>query len=213
MADYTYSIINDFPQATAVLDLLVIEVGNSLISEPLLAINQAGDDVSFSFALALSAPDELLLDDVVANHYPLGAATPSVALRSDFVVDTVWADFKKYLDGTIASLYFYTQVYSDRYVIITEAHGGLRHQYTLPFTDVADKTDYDTNFAPEQPIRRPYEQNLELSFTNKESEIFYLVNGDIDRMEVTVGGQKKIDQFNYDIDGNLISITTTLEAI
>ncbi len=203
---YVYSIINDFPQAQVHSDLLTIEIQNSTIAETLDFIETSGDNCTIWFVNALTLGDEATLDAVVAAHAPDGAPPSVVNLSSNVIVDTVWATFKQYLDGTIADLYFYTQTYADRYVITSDYHGGFRHQYTLPFSDVADKSDYDTNFAPNQDSRRPYEQ---LALTAKDSTITYLPSGDIDKIETIIGAKKKVDQYNY-TSGDLTSITTTI---
>lgn len=203
---YLYSIQNDFPQSQVNPDLLTVEIQNSVIVGVLDHIDTAGDDCLIWFVNPLSGPDELELDLVVGAHSPAGAPPSVVVLESNVIIEGTWAVFREYIDGTIANLYFYTQAYSDRYVITSDYHGGFRHQYTLPFIDAADKTDYETNFAPIQDTRRPYEQ---LNFTNKNATITYSLSGDVDKIETIIGDKKRIDQYNYS-GGELVGISTTL---
>lgn len=124
------------------------------------------------------------------------------------VAEASWADMRKYLDGTVAALqFFYAAINGDFYRIRTQQFGGLSHQYDLMFSDIADKADFDDNFSISMaPVRRPNEQ---LDLVEKSSEIFYLGNGDVDKIETTSSGKKQIQQFNY-TDDELTSITTTI---
>lgn len=203
---YVYSIQNDFPQSQVSPDLLTSEILASAIVTVFQHIDTAGDVCTIWFVTPLSGAEETLLDAVVAAHLPAGAPAATVNLQTGVIVDPTWAVFKQYIDGTIADLYFYTLTFGDHYVITTDRHGGFRHQYTLMFVDAADKTDYDTNFAPDQDVRRPYEQ---LALTAKDSVISYLGSGDIDKIETIIGSKKKVDQYNYTL-GELTSITTTI---
>lgn len=206
MNSYTYFLSTDFPQNSVDSDLLIIEIGNSSIVTGFLYVSTSGDSCVIWFSSALSGAEETTLDAIVAAHQPQVAPEAVIDLKNDVVVDVTWADFKKYLDGTIASLYFFTQIMDDRYLITTEAHGGFKHQYVLLFSALADKTDFETNFQPNQDTRQPNER---LQFTEKNAAITYLPNGDIDKVETIVGSRKEIKQLNYSL-GSLVSVTTTI---
>jgi hypothetical protein len=206
LTSYAYSISVDFPQATVDADKLTLEITNSTITSVLQYIETAGDVCTIWFDPALSGPEVTTLNGLVAAHAPLGGGSVTLNTRDGLIVDATWAGFKKYLDGTIAYLYFFSQATTNQYTITTEQHGGFKHQYVMLFTDVADKLDFDTNFLPQQGTRRPYEQ---LAFTVKGSVITYLGGGDIDKIETTVGAKKTVQQFNY-VGANLTGITTTI---
>ena len=203
---YTYSIQNDFPQSTVNSDLLTVEINNAAITPILESVGTAGDVCTVWFSSALSGPEETTLDAVVAAHLPIGAPPSVVDLQNATIVDGSWAVFRDYLDGTLASLYFYLQTYDDQYVITTEPLGGFRHRYTLPFTDSADKTDFDTNFLPIQATRIPADQ---IGIAAKDSTITYLGNGNIDKIDTIIGDKTQTDQFSYTIDGDIQSIVRT----
>jgi len=62
-----------------------------------------------------------------------------------------WSEFKKYLDGTYASLAFQYQEKTDYYIIITEQYGGIHQTYDLIKNSGADQTDFETNFKNLSP--------------------------------------------------------------
>lgn len=61
-------------------------------------------------------------------------------------IHTTWAEFKKYLDGTYATLAFTFYEGSDYYTITTESYSGVAQRYDLLKDAGADQTDFETNF-------------------------------------------------------------------
>jgi hypothetical protein len=70
-----------------------------------------------------------------------------------------WSDFKKYIDGTFASLAFQFEDKSDYYKIITEQYGGIHQTYDLLKDSGADQTDFDNNFK-NLSFRKPGSINI-----------------------------------------------------
>lgn len=61
-------------------------------------------------------------------------------------IQDTWAEFKKYLDGTYATLAFTFNESTDFYTIITETYSGVAQRYELLKDAGADQTDFETNF-------------------------------------------------------------------
>lgn len=67
---------------------------------------------------------------------------------------TTWAEFKKYINGTYATLAFQYQEKTDYYIIVTEPYAGIAQSFDLIKNSGADQTDFETNFkvlAPRKP--------------------------------------------------------------
>lgn len=65
---YLYDLQLDFPNQAVNEDVLTAEIEASSITQPLVGISVAGDDVTITFADALSAGEKTTLDTIVANH-------------------------------------------------------------------------------------------------------------------------------------------------
>jgi len=65
-----------------------------------------------------------------------------------------WSEFKKYLNGTYATLAFQFEEKPDFYKIITEPYAGIHQTYDLQKDSGADQTDFESNFK-NLPIRSP----------------------------------------------------------
>lgn len=67
-------------------------------------------------------------------------------------IHNTWAEFKKYLDGTYATLAFTFDESTDFYTITTEPYSNVTQRYELLKDSGADQTDFETNFKP-LPLR------------------------------------------------------------
>jgi len=61
-------------------------------------------------------------------------------------IHSTWTEFKKYLDGTYATLAFTFDEKTDFYTIVTEPYAGVVQRYELLKDAGADQTDFDTNY-------------------------------------------------------------------
>jgi len=61
-------------------------------------------------------------------------------------IHDTWSEFKKYLDGTYATLAFTFYEATNYYTIITEPYAGVAQRYELLKDSGADQTDFDTNY-------------------------------------------------------------------
>jgi hypothetical protein len=65
-----------------------------------------------------------------------------------------WSDFRKYLDGTIATLAFQYDDRGDFYTVVTEPYAGVTQQISLPKgTSSPDTQDFENNFKDTPPRR------------------------------------------------------------
>lgn len=67
---------------------------------------------------------------------------------------TSYTEFKKYIDGTYATLAFQYQEKTDYYIIVTEPYAGIAQSFDLIKNSGADQTDFETNFK-NLPPRKP----------------------------------------------------------
>lgn len=61
-------------------------------------------------------------------------------------IHDTWAEFKKYLDGTYATLAFTFDESTDFYTITTEPYSNVAQRYELLKDSGSDQTDFETNF-------------------------------------------------------------------
>ena len=64
-----------------------------------------------------------------------------------------WAEIRKYLDGTIASLAFQFDDRGDFYTIVTEPYAGITLQYSIKKDNGLEQSDFENNYKDLAPRR------------------------------------------------------------
>jgi hypothetical protein len=99
--NYTYSVVNDFPNSIVNTDRLVREIRDSSITISLDGVGVTGDDCIVTFRDSLNQDNETILDNIIANH----SGTPdedSIIVRGGYVRQGFYPDSTGFANYNIA---------------------------------------------------------------------------------------------------------------